>query len=426
MLHTSGEIPMKAKWIIFLVPVLLIITISGCKTEDSVVNPVDEINTGEADLSSFVVIGNSISAGFQSNSLYKSAQEYSYGNLLAGQVKTQFVQPLISDPGTGERIELISAEPFRPMINLNEGTPLMESYASAYNNLGVPGACVYDIVNTYNKGTSYSTIAGGSGNELFDLILRGKGTQFQQAKSLNPTFLVLWIGNNDILGYALSGGVSNYTPVTSFETYYRQLADSISTLNIDIIAGNIPDVTIIPYFTMVGAQLKLQGINSVWGITGEGDTTLMDTGKNYITLMAYIEEIYDISGEPTGRGLSKELPIRNKYILDEKEATAANEIVRDYNNIISAVTAEKGFILADFNQLFNNIKNSEGSGGYADGGIKFTTEYYYGNLFSLDGVHPSNMGSALIANELIRIINREFKASIPLIEISIISNNFLN
>jgi lysophospholipase L1-like esterase len=399
--------------------------LNGCSSENSIAAPPDIVDTGEADFSSFVVIGNSISAGFQSNSLYKSAQEFSYGSLIAGQVKTEFIQPLISDPGTSGRIELRSMNPFKPVINLNKGNPLFDADSPAFNNLGIPGAYTYDIVNAYNKSTSYPAVTGGSGNDLYDLILRGKGTQFRQAKSLDPAFLILWIGNNDILGYALNGGVTQYTPVSEFERFYRQLADSISSLNAAVITGNVPDVTIIPYFTMVGEQFRAGGTDSVWGITGEGDTTLMGLDKNYITLIAYIEEINDLTGNFTGRGMSRDLPVRSKYILDETEAARASEIVEQYNSIISAIAAEKGFILADFNNLFRKIKNSESAGGYSENGVVFTTEYYYGNLFSLDGVHPSNMGQALIANELIRLINSKFKAAIPLINIHEISNNFI-
>jgi lysophospholipase L1-like esterase len=403
--------------------VCIVIIIPGCSRDESIVQPADNKITGEADFSSFVVIGNSITSGYQSNSLFKSAQENSFGNLIAGQVKTNFVQPLISDPGTGNRIELISVDPFRPQVNLNKGAALLPDYSSSYNNLGVPGAYTYDVVNAYNKETSFSSVNGGSGNDMFDLILRNKGTQFQQAKSLNPSFLILWIGNNDILGYVLSGGTAAFTPPALFENYYRQMADSIASLKAKVITGNIPDVSIIPYLTVVNEQLKKEGVDSVWAISS-GDTLLLDLNKNYITLMAYIEEIYDFSGHLTGRGLSKEKPIRDKYILDENEAKTAAEIVDKFNSIIANISAEKGFLPADFYTLFKNIKSSESSGGFSEGGEVFTSRYYYGNLFSLDGVHPSNKGHALIADTIIKLVNNTFKSSIPLINIGSISNNF--
>jgi len=416
---------MKLKGVkLFVLSVFLGFIISGCSKDESIVQPVDNKITGKADFSSFVVIGNSISSGYQSNSLFKSAQEFSFGNLIAKQVKTNYVQPLIADPGTGGRIELISFEPFRPQINLNTGSALEADYSSAYNNLGIPGAYTYDVVNAYNKETSYPAVKGSSGNEMFDLILRDKGTQFQQAKSLVPTFLVLWIGNNDILGYVLNGGTSTYTPEDVFESYYRQMADSLASLNTTVVTGNIPDVSVIPYLSFVNEQLKQNGIDSVWGINSSGDTTLMDLNKNYITLMAYIEEIYDYSGNSTGRGLSKDKPIRNKYILDEDEAVKASEIVDEYNKIISKISSEKGFFLVDFYTLFKNIKSSEAVGGYSESGQVFTTKYYYGNLFSLDGVHPSNKGHALIANTIIKLVNSRFEAVIPLIDINTIPNNF--
>ncbi len=43
-----------------------------------------------------------------------------------------------------------------------------------------------------------------------------------------------------------------------------------------------------------------------------------------------------------------------------------------------------------------------------------------GGLFSLDGVHPTSQGQAIIANEFIKITNAKFNANLPLIDVSTI------
>ncbi|MGE5436914.1 MAG: hypothetical protein ACM3O3_06765, partial [Syntrophothermus sp.] len=181
---------------------------AGCEdrtelTEPAAQNP----NRGQVDLTKFVSIGNSITAGYQSGSLFQSAQEFSFPSQIAKQVGTTFVQPLVGDPGTLGRIEIVSLSPFATQYNSTSGTPLNIGYPLPYNNLGVPGALLVDIL----KATSSGTSASGN-NPIFDLILRGSGTVFQQARLLQPTFITLWIGNNDVLGFATSGGVRPTSP----------------------------------------------------------------------------------------------------------------------------------------------------------------------------------------------------------------------
>ncbi|NNF06364.1 MAG: hypothetical protein HKN21_06360, partial [Candidatus Eisenbacteria bacterium] len=45
--------------------------------------------------------------------------------------------------------------------------------------------------------------------------------------------------------------------------------------------------------------------------------------------------------------------------------------------------------------------------------------------FSTDGLHPSDVGQALVANEFIKVINDSFGASIPLVDLAeIVGINF--
>jgi hypothetical protein len=44
--------------------------------------------------------------------------------------------------------------------------------------------------------------------------------------------------------------------------------------------------------------------------------------------------------------------------------------------------------------------------GYLVGGIRLTADYLTGGLYSYDGIHPTDLGYAVIANEFIRVINQ--------------------
>ena len=48
---------------------------------------------------------------------------------------------------------------------------------------------------------------------------------------------------------------------------------------------------------------------------------------------------------------------------------------------------------------------------------EFSADFITGGLFSFDGVHPSNTGHAVVANEFIKVINEKYNASIPLVSV---------
>src|SRR3990172_1459464 len=88
---------MKKKLIVIAGVVLTSIFLMSCEDRSELTAPTP--NQGAVDFTNFVTIGNSLTAGYQSGSLYESAQMYAFGNLIAQQVGTQYEMPLITDPG---------------------------------------------------------------------------------------------------------------------------------------------------------------------------------------------------------------------------------------------------------------------------------------------------------------------------------------
>lgn len=405
---------------IFTYLLTITLLLSSCVDKSNLTEPT--INTGSVDFSRFVTIGNSLTAGYQSGALYESAQLYSYGALIARQVGTNFEIPLVSDPGTGNRMEIsslnLSTGSVTISYNTSTGTLKNPNYPKAFNNLGIPGATLYDILNATSSTTCFSAVMANSPNPMFDLILRGKGTQFQQAKSLNPTFVILWIGNNDILGYATSGGQTPYTPVVNFQALYSQLVDSIASLDAKVVVLNIPDVLSIPFLTTVPPVVQNPADGSLISLYGtvNGSAKQLKLGKDFLTLKAK-----DLISN--GQGLTPTNPLPDNVVLDSAEVATARNILTQYNNIISTLASSKGFALVDINSVLTNVASSPN--GLLFDGVRFSTKYITGNLFSLDGVHPTSQGQAIIANEIIKVINNKFGANIPLINVSTIPGSII-
>ena len=63
------------------------------------------------------------------------------------------------------------------------------------------------------------------------------------------------------------------------------------------------------------------------------------------------------------------------------------------------------------------IELSAASGIQFDG-VKYTATFVTGGTFSLDGVHLTGRGYALIANEFIKAINTTYKSTLPMVNVN--------
>ena len=262
---------------------LLAIGLVSCEPEfENAVTDEGFYDAGDADFSNYVALGNSLTAGFADNALYMSGQQNSYPNIMAQQFGFvgggDFTQPLTSDnlgglllggvQISGNRLVLSADENGNPFPAPLDGTPTTDVTTSAtgpFNNMGVPGAKSFHLV-TPGYG-SVAGVANGTANPWFARFATSESsTVLADAVSLNPTFFSLWIGNNDILGYATSGGsgvdqAGNLDPSTYggnditdpnvFAAAYSAQVDALTANGAKGVLLNIPDVTSIPYFTTV-------------------------------------------------------------------------------------------------------------------------------------------------------------------------------
>jgi lysophospholipase L1-like esterase len=400
------------------------------------------LNTGDVDFSRYVSLGNSLTAGYQSGALTQKHQEASYPYLIAKQAEVAtFQQPYLGYPGIGaytesgggilelkyldnpQTPETVNPDPVIAPVALadypsfNPALPYASTeimaYAAPYNNLGVPGALLYDVLNATSSTNCAAGLAGGS-NPFFDVILRnptlGNTTPYQQAKMLQPSFITLWIGNNDVLGYATSGGVSPAAPtdINTFTALYSMTIDSLIATGADVVVANIPDVTSIPFFTTVPGVIIDPAKNQPVEIDGNMVPILGVNPATDLVLITAAEYMKNGYGIPTTLGGNGE-PLPDQAFLSASEIAVAQQAVSDFNEAIKTICAAKGVPVVDVNAFLADVKKD----GYHYGGFTFTSNLVTGGLFSLDGIHPSNAGHAIIANHFIDTINENFNATVP-------------
>lgn len=407
-------------FILFLGITVLALSFTACD-EDA---PIGDPSNGSIDASVYVAVGNSLTAGYQSGALFEEAQMYSYPNLIARQLGvSEFVQPTIPYPGTGDLMLLREITNAGPVITYN-GANLaypsnMTTHLKPYHNLGIPSAILADALDTSNAVTRGTQ----RGNPFYALVLRdqtvfGKSV-LEQAIALQPTLMTFWLGYNDVLGYAASGGtrgtnlgVGGDPPRTMpteravFDQFIKQAFGLIklSLPDAKVLVGNIPNVTDNPLFFTVPRKIpnptNPEQLLDIYYVNKSNNVVAV--GENdYVLLTAQAE-----LGK--GVGLHPQNPLPSQYVLDAAEVTIAETAVSDFNTILSQEAAAHGFVLVDMNALLNDLN----MGGIRISGELYTSNFITGGVFSLDGVHLMPRGNALVANYYIDAMNRAYGANI--------------
>jgi lysophospholipase L1-like esterase len=436
-------------------------------------------SAGEANLTNYVALGNSLTAGFTDGALFVAAQQNSMANLvgqrftLAGGV--EFAQPLMDDNVGGLLLGGVQIQ--GPRLYFDgagpapiDGTPTTEVsniLTGPFNNLGVPGAKSFHLL-----ANGYGNIAGvqnGTANPYFVRMASSPNASvIEDAVSQDPSFFTLWIGNNDVLSFATSGGsgvnqTGNPDPTTygsnditdpgAFAVIYNAIVDQLTSNGAQGILINIPDVVNIPFLTTVpynpipldaptaafvnqGYEPYNAGLLQALGagfltqeevdrrrinfVEGQNPAVLVDeyltdltafglpslrqaTEQDYYPLTASAFIGTSVKNDPTQvNGVS--VPLDDLWVLTNDEVEEINVAREAYDVVIAQVAADKGLPLLDAAAIVQEIDES---------GIEFDEfggngDLVFGNIFSLDGVHPTARGNAFIANEIMKLIDETY------------------
>ena len=492
------------KWLL-----LVSLTFVACNSnDDATVNPNSSdglpLTAGTADFSKYVALGNSLCAGYSDSALFMAGQANSYPNILSQQFALvgggEFKIPYMNDnvgglllggtPIQGPRLYFNGSGP--APVSGTTTTEISNILTGPFNNMGVPGAKSFHLI-----APGYGNIAGvatGQANPYFVRFASSPGTTIlADAISQNPTFFSLWIGSNDVLAYATSGGIGvnqtgNLNPATYggnditdpnvFANVYTSLVTQLTANGAKGVVANIPDVTSVPFFTTVptnpipglppasAGQLNalFGGINAALAGAGlpprfvtlvadDGNPATVETNPLLITdeslpnisaqitaaltpslgaaTAGYLGSIYGQARHASNASGSKDYilltartiigttqagapspfntvgvsyPMQDNTTLTANETAQVKTATDAYNTTIHSIADASGLAFVDANGILNLIA----TGGIVVNGYTMTSTYVTGNSFSLDGVHPSSKGYALIANKFLEAINTKY------------------
>jgi hypothetical protein len=452
-------------------------------------NPRTPPVAGTADFSKYVAVGNSITAGFMDNALYLEGQQNAYPVILAERMKLvngdkpfnfptygvaggagfggsfvpgtiipvgrlQFLLP--SCPNADETKSLgLTPGPTLP----GEALAVYAGNKAELNNFGVAGAKSYHVL-----APGYG-ISPTLGNPFFwRFTLTPASSVIGDAVAAKGTFFTYWLGANDVLSYATSGGSgkenpglnpANYGPndMTDPLVFGGAIKGALDALlstgpNTKGAVATVPDVVKIPFFQLVNAGLtagganapipfsltaaQAAGLNAAYAQAGPAAAGVnfkagkvnypvittatglrhMDPTKDFLTLLTPQDNL--LAGPISKCNLAQRanwgisVPIPNQYVLDQAEATLVTNRVNAFNNIIKQEVASRNnrVALVEINVTLGNLTTIQNTLAPPAG------------LFSLDGVHPNPRGQALIANAFIKAINTTFNSTLPPVKLN--------
>jgi lysophospholipase L1-like esterase len=406
----------------------------GCGTSDTIPgSPTHDSAADLADLQEYVAIGNSLTAGYQSGAWGNPEHvAASYPNLIARQLGIAgFKQVSMAGTGLGfsgvtpvgnmvvnfdstgtAALSYTTVDPAN-LAAMAAGAPVDFDF-NAPRNLGIPG-----ITLMHAMGAPLGVYAAGNPYAAFYTNASSSAkTQVQLAAEAGANFITCWLGNNDVLGYVTSGGTGAITPSATFQASLSGALGMLANTAAYLAVVNIPAVTAIPFVTYMNAtiiaQLDALGLpHAVYAVVDGATTALPLGGGNYVLLSAATA----MSADPT-LGASPLNPLPDAYVLDSAETAAAQAAVEDFNARIAAgVTAlnagrDHDALLVDMNAFFNHVV----AHGVTYGGETFTAQFVEGGIFSLDGVHPTSLGYAIVANEILETVNAGWGFDVELVD----------
>jgi len=366
----------------------------------------------------YVSFGNSITAGIQSFGLSDSTQVVAYPVLLARAMGTPFNYPSLNNPGCPPPITNIFTSPPTRVGGLPDTfCALRKNVPTLLNNVAFPGASVLELLNT-NYGPPQPPAAA---TDAYKLFLLGGRTELQRAREVLPTFVTVWIGNNDVLGAILdtgdAGQAADITPPATFATQYNALMDSIDSFG-SVQGGallGVVQATGAPYVSRGGAyaaaSLAIHTMTVLPNCLAFQALTATDT--------AFVEVPFHYGAPIVAKaaaGIPDTLDCSNYHVISVPEAVNMISTVAQYNATIQAAATARNWLFVDPNPLLRTLAQA--------GAIRpfpafppdpNSTTAPFGTAVSRDGVHPSTSTQKLVAQSLQQAINAFYHSAIPAI-----------
>lgn len=401
----------------------LAIAAAACE-QDELMRPPVPSYAGGALFQRYVSFGNSITAGVQSGGLSDSLQRLAYPVLLANAMGgSPFYYPSLTNPGCPPPITFVFTDPPTRLLGLSEAFCALRSSPPApyLSNVAFPGADVLEAFTYSPPPPPAST------TDVYKLFLLGGRTEIERAREVRPTFVSVWVGNNDVLAAILdetdAGNAALITPPATFATRYGALMDSLDsfgTIQGGVLIG-VVQVGAAPYVSQGRAYFAASAsIPTLTVLPNCLDSLVIQPGDTARVLVPFHYGAPLVAQAAAGTPTTLDCSV--PQVISVTEAVNMFATVAQYNQAIEQEANDRNWAFVDPNDLLQVLAADPTAirpfPAFPPDPANPPPESVtapFGTALSRDGIHPSTATQKLIAQTLVQAINAHYGSTIPAI-----------
>lgn len=363
-------------------------------------------------IGTYVAMGTSLSMGVMSNGVTGADQAGSWPAQLAARAGVPFAQPLIAAPGCQPPLAAPLASLRRvngesPFVRSGTCAPLEGGIVAPTHNLAISEAITANALFTTPE--SPSPASWPLRGAFYGRVLGPGQTQLTAMLALRPDLVSVELGVNEVLGTRsglLAPGVT-YVPTASWRPVYDQMIAGVKTAGARVLlVGMLSDAANFPSLR-TGAELDAERE----ALAGFGVRLAEDCGTtasaNHVYVPAKVIGAYaaaraaQAGGVPAPVLSCADVPGTQDWVLTSADMAVIGAQLAAMNAHIRATAEENGWAFFDLDPLYGR---RDLKAPFSAAALLFS-DTPYGPFISLDGVHPSAAGHAILAREAAKALN---------------------
>jgi hypothetical protein len=399
-----------------LLPLLAVLVGVGCSDAATTTGP-RTLSPADAQpsffarvLERFVAIGTSVTMGWASNGVYFGSQLTSWPALLGFGTGQPISLPLIQAPGCTSPL----VAPLASGLRLSGESVAVDPKICAANvpgvtlptqNVALAGALAADAV---------ATPASPTAPPFYGRVLLPGMTQLTATLSQKPTVASVELGVNEVLN-ALSGLIAPLVTVVPFPYFkqpYDALLDALGTTGAKVILATLPKD---------GSNLPaLRKGSEIWNDRAEFAALHVDVSPdcenspNYINVpikslnMVFAGAFTFANGLPNPVYSCADVPGTQDLVLTPADIVTLNGMLAQMTDHIKQQAQARGYAYFSLGALYDRPDLKQAPYSIIN---HLTSNTPFGYLMSLDGAHPSALGSAVIAGAAAFAYNAKYSGN---------------
>lgn len=365
------------------------------------------VESGRLDTSSFVVLGEGLAAGMVDLTLHEDSQRTSFPARVAEAMGRPFAQPLFNPPGIGQSPGF---DPLPVRLPAPMQSTVLDRFppAGPFGNLSVPGLTLAEALERRPApplvrrqdptGSALNFVVG------LQALVSGAGaapTQLEAALRQGPTFALVALGYAEALDAATTDDPERLPPADAFASNLDRLLGGLRKAGAETLVTTVPDPLDTPFASSIEAAARVVRVEpadlaELYGLLPDDLVTVH--GLHEIGFQLFDGRLQELSG---------------RAVLSGATADALRRRISALNDRVRAVGEGHGAPVYDLHGLFRRFSEGGAERG-AEGGVSLAGRRlgadYLGGLYSLVGYWPGATVHAVIANEIVELLNRTYGA----------------